>query len=362
VSDLHGHLSSEQLLYACVWEDEDLLADTLAVGPEDDVLSICSAGCNVLALLAREPRSITAVDLNPLELALLELKLAAIRTLSCEETAELVGESPSTRRAALYQQVRGQLSPEAQALWDARGAVIEGGIVRAGRLEQYFLAFAKKRIPEVWEPSFAHELVDAATPAERLALLETRGNLGPTREAVREHFSAAAMASGRSEAQLAQVGISNVGEENFQRFMRFISERTWQENHYLERLLTGGLRKPHEGPQYLRPAVFEKLRGLVDRVHLVRAEIGSVLDAAPLGTFSKANLSDLFEYLSSADAEALFDKLGRSLRTGGRFAYWNLLVPRAPRDPEGRLSTVCSGPSRTDRVFFYGAFNAHEVR
>ena len=113
---------------------------------------------------------------------------------------------------------------------------------------------------------------------------------------------------------------------------------------------------------YLRPAVFEKLRGLVDRVRLVRQEIGQVLDEAEVGTFSKANLSDLFEYLSESDAEALFEKLGSRLRPGGRFAYWNLLVPRAPRDPHGRLDTLCTGPARTDRVFFYGAFNAHEVR
>jgi S-adenosylmethionine-diacylglycerol 3-amino-3-carboxypropyl transferase len=362
VSDLHSHLSSEQLLYACVWEDEQLLADTLAVDADDDVLSICSAGCNVLALLAQGPRSITAVDLNPLELALLELKIAAIRSLSCEETAELVGETPSNRRLALYEQVKSQLSVEAQALWDARSAIIESGIVREGRLEQYFAAFARRRLPQVWDDSLAVDLVDESRPAQRAALLETRGNLGPLRAAVREHFSAAAMAQGRSEAQLAQVGITDVGEENYQRFTRFINERSWDGNHYLERLLTGRLRKPHEGPLYLRPAVFEKLRGLVDRVRLVRAEIGKVLDESPVGAFSKTNLSDLFEYLSEADAEALFEKLGRRLRPGGRFAYWNLLVPRAPRDPAGRLTTLCTGPARTDRVFFYGAFNAHEVR
>jgi S-adenosylmethionine-diacylglycerol 3-amino-3-carboxypropyl transferase len=362
VSDLHSHLSSEQLLYACVWEDEELLADTLAIDAKDDVLSISSAGCNVLALLSRGARSVTAVDLNPLELGLLELKIAAIRSLSCEATAELVGETPSSRRLSLYQELRSQLSVEAQTLWDARSEMIESGIVRAGRLEQYFAAFAKKRLPQVWDDSLALALVDEGAPAARKALLETRGNLGPLRVAVREHFSAAAMAQGRSEAQLAQVGIVDVGEENYQRFMRFIAERSWRGNHYLERLLTGRLRRPHEGPLYLRPAVFEQLRGLVDRVRIVRAEIGKVLDESPVGTFSKANLSDLFEYLSESDAEGLFEKLGSRLRPGGRFAYWNLLVPRAPRDPGGRLTTLSSGPARTDRVFFYGAFNAHEVR
>src|SRR5690349_13454380 len=161
MSDLHNHLSSEQLLYACVWEDEELLANTLDVGPEDDVLSISSAGCNVLALLSREPRSVTAVDLNPLELALLELKLAAIRTLTCAETAELVGESPSDRRLQHYDRIRSQLSREAQTLWDARAAMIESGIVRAGRLEQYFSAFALKRLPAIWDAQLAFDLVDA---------------------------------------------------------------------------------------------------------------------------------------------------------------------------------------------------------
>jgi S-adenosylmethionine-diacylglycerol 3-amino-3-carboxypropyl transferase len=362
MSDLQNHLTSEQLLYACVWEDEELLARTLDVGPEDDVLSISSAGCNVLALLAREPRSITAVDLNPLELALLELKLAAIRTLSCGETAELVGESPSVRRLQLYDCVRSQLSREAQTLWDARSDVIESGIVRAGRLEQYFAAFALKRLPALWDERLAHELADTERASMRGPLLRSRCDLDAFRSVVRDHFSAATMAQGRSEAQLAQVGIPDVGEENYQRFMRFVEGRDWTNNHYFERLFTGQLRRPHEGPMYLRPAVFARLRGLVDRVRIVRAEIGRVLSDAPSWTFSKANLSDLFEYLSEDQAQGLFHGLASRLRPSGRFAYWNLFVPRAPVDEEKRLLTVCSGPSPEDRVFFYGAFNAHEIR
>ena len=42
------------------------------------VLTISSAGCNVLDYLLEKPKHITAVDLNEAQLAVLDLKLACV--------------------------------------------------------------------------------------------------------------------------------------------------------------------------------------------------------------------------------------------------------------------------------------------
>jgi S-adenosylmethionine-diacylglycerol 3-amino-3-carboxypropyl transferase len=361
MSSLHDHLSSDQLLYGSVWEDEELLCRSLGITPQDDVLSICSAGCNVLALVAAGARSVTAVDLNLTELALLELKLAAIVRLTVEELARLVGESPGDDRLELYGRVRDALSVSTRAHWDARTEMIGSGIVASGRLERYFGAFASQRLPHIWDSELAHDLVSAKDPATRRALLSERGNLNTLRKAVQQHFSAEAMArDGRSLAQLAHVGEVDIGEAVYRRFLHFIGSCPWEQNHYLERFLTGRLQNPHrQGPAYLRPEVYARLRERVDRVRLVHADIGSVLRDAGPGAFSKANLSDLFEYLDTHTADVLFAQLAEGLRPGGRFAYWNLLVPRAARHE--RLATLHSGVAEDDRLFFYGAFMVHEV-
>jgi len=68
------------LRYAQCWEDADILVDGLDVQPGDTCLSIASAGDNTLSLLTRAPARVIAIDLNPTQIAALELRVAAYRT------------------------------------------------------------------------------------------------------------------------------------------------------------------------------------------------------------------------------------------------------------------------------------------
>src|SRR5258708_12165651 len=68
--------------YAQCWEDADVLLAALDGRPGDTCLSIASAGDNTLALLARPPARVIAVDLSPAQLPSLDLPLAADRPLA----------------------------------------------------------------------------------------------------------------------------------------------------------------------------------------------------------------------------------------------------------------------------------------
>src|SRR5437764_11053298 len=92
--------------YAQCWEDADVLVAGLDVRPGDVCLSIASAGDNSLALLTRHPSRVIALDLSLAQLACLELRVAAYRVLSHPELLELIGSTPSTRRADLYRRCR----------------------------------------------------------------------------------------------------------------------------------------------------------------------------------------------------------------------------------------------------------------
>ena len=75
--------------YANCWEDTENLIKSL-----DDnkrILSICSAGDNVLGILTKNPKSIVAFDINETELNLLRLKIAAFKKLSYEEVLIILG-------------------------------------------------------------------------------------------------------------------------------------------------------------------------------------------------------------------------------------------------------------------------------
>ena len=60
--------------YAQCWEDPRTVIHALEVSPLDDVISIASGGDNIFALLLNQPRSLVAVDMNPAQIFLVELK------------------------------------------------------------------------------------------------------------------------------------------------------------------------------------------------------------------------------------------------------------------------------------------------
>src|SRR5262245_49490561 len=78
-------LLKQHLIFNTSWEDPALDRVALQLGPSDRVLSIAGAGCNVLDYLLSGAGEVHAVDINPCQTALLELKVAAIRTLGYDD-------------------------------------------------------------------------------------------------------------------------------------------------------------------------------------------------------------------------------------------------------------------------------------
>jgi S-adenosylmethionine:diacylglycerol 3-amino-3-carboxypropyl transferase len=110
---------SRALVYNTCWEDPAVDRQALQLAPSDTVLAISSAGCNVLDYALLGPRRIHAVDANPRQTALLELKIAGIRHLDFESFFAIFGEGRHPRFRDLYgQHLRDDLSPFARDFWD----------------------------------------------------------------------------------------------------------------------------------------------------------------------------------------------------------------------------------------------------
>ena len=115
------------LIYNTCWEDPRLDREALALGSDDTVLVITSAGCNALDYATQAPKHVYAVDMNPLQNALLELKLAAIRTLEFGDFFKVFGcGCHPDWRSIYFDAVRPELRPEAQPVWDKRLNFFDG--------------------------------------------------------------------------------------------------------------------------------------------------------------------------------------------------------------------------------------------
>lgn len=118
---LFGMIAGNALLYNACWEDPAVDREALALGPDDTVLVITSAGCNALDYALTGPRAVHAVDANPRQTALLELKLAGIRHLGFDDFFDLFGGGYSPLFVDMYRDaLRADLSPFASRWWDRR--------------------------------------------------------------------------------------------------------------------------------------------------------------------------------------------------------------------------------------------------
>ncbi len=112
---VHGN----NLVYNTCWEDPRLDHQALQLTADDRVLVITSAGCNALDYALAGPAHVHAVDMNPRQNALLELKMAGIRKLEFEDFFQFFGHGHHPRAADVYQQtLRSELSTWAQNYWD----------------------------------------------------------------------------------------------------------------------------------------------------------------------------------------------------------------------------------------------------
>ncbi len=112
---------SRALVYNTCWEDPAVDRLALDIQADDTLLVITSAGCNVLDYALTGPRRIHAVDANPRQTALLELKLAGIRHLAFSDFFCVFGSGYHPRFRDLYfDALRQELSDFARMFWDQR--------------------------------------------------------------------------------------------------------------------------------------------------------------------------------------------------------------------------------------------------
>ncbi len=352
------------IAYAQCWEDADVLLAALDVGPGQRCLSIASAGDNTLALLAQSPAEVVAVDLNPAQIACLELRVAGYRALEHGELLELIGSRPSRRRAALYRRCRGLLRARARAFWDARPADIDLGIGAAGRLERYLAFFRRRVLPAIHPRRRIERLLGGGTREEREAFYDREWDTRSWRAVFRAFFSRPVMAlAGRSRGHF-RYAERPLGAQLLARVRHACTALDPAANPYLQWILTGA----HGAalPFALRAENFGAIRAHLDRLAWRCQRLEELLAGCPAGRFDRCNLSDAFEYMSSAHYEGALRALLRACRPGARLAYWNLLVPRCrPESLAGRLAPLREEARRlhgADKAFFYGDFVLEEAR
>jgi S-adenosylmethionine-diacylglycerol 3-amino-3-carboxypropyl transferase len=368
-------MSHASLRYGQVWEDADVLLAGLAPKPGAHLLSIASAGDNALALLTTHPAKVVAVDYNPVQIYALELRIAALKTLTYDELLELIGTRPNLdqldrpdrsnrsnqsgqlKRAALYTRLKPLLSEPARNYWDTRPDAIASGIGHSGRFEQYFGLFRRWVLPLFWNSQQVSGLLSPKPLAQREQFYQDHLDTWRFRLLFRIFFSRRVMKLGRDKGYFTHVQ-GPFSEALLARARYGITVLEPANNPYLHWILRGTYSDAL--PLWLRPEHFGTIRDNLDRLETFCGSLEDYLSQTSY-RFDGHNLSDVFEYLTPEATQQLMQRLIDKSHPGARLLYWNMRVPRSGEGLSLRPLALAEELFARDMAFFYSRLVIEEV-
>jgi S-adenosylmethionine-diacylglycerol 3-amino-3-carboxypropyl transferase len=335
----------------------------LELGPDDTVLVITSAGCNALDYALTGPRRIHAVDSNPRQTALLELKLAGIRRLDFADFFALFGTGHHADFAdILHERLAPDLSPFARAYWTERtnwfakpgsGFYFHGlsGIV-ARAVRAYFGLHPRLKAGVV-------DLLDSPTLEDQRRIYDDR--VGPclwrpglnwtlSRQTTMSFLGVPYPQRRQVEAQHER-GVAGFICESVEYVFRQLPLST----NYFWTVYLRGRYTPGCCPEYLKAGNFARLKaGLGDRIRPHTATVTGFLKATD-EQISKFVLLDHMDWMSSYHPGALDEEWTAILeraRPGARVIF------RSAHARPGYIGQVRVGDRRrplTERLRFHDA-------
>ncbi|MCP5000193.1 MAG: DUF3419 family protein [Hyphomicrobiales bacterium] len=361
-SQIASKADFDDIRYAQLWEDADVLTGALATDPGALLVSICSAGDNALAMLALDPERIVVVDLSQAQIECLNMRIGAYRNLDHQGFIELMGSRPSARRSELLATALKDAGEQTGAFWKAReGDVVDYGAGGCGKFERYFRLFKNNVLPWVHSRATVDAIFEPRDRAGREEFLDKRWNGWRWKLMVSLFFSRFAMGwLGRDKAFFDHVD-GSVAAHVQRRIRHAVLDCDPSVNPYLFWIMNAA--HGEHLPMAWREEHYETIRDRLDRLDIRHGSL-----EAFMATGEKAdgfNLSDIFEYMSpDVYAEVYCSLLGAS-NPGARLVYWNMMAPR--RVPEVLADRVVTRTEiekvgkAADKAFFYSDFVVEEV-
>ena len=372
------HVHRGQLIYNACWEDPRIDRELLQLRPDSRVVMITSAGCNALDYLLDDPAELHAIDVNPRQNALLELKLALIRRGDFGDLFEFFGIGSHERYQAVYRSVRAELSDTARRFWETKIAFFDPGSLKrsfyyhgAAGTAAWLMGCALFRAKPN-SKNHALCLLDADTLAQQArvyATLEPRIWGQVSHWLIRQRMLMTLLGVPAPQLKLIEDhhpgGVTAYVKEKLRHVMSGLPAR---ENYFWRVYITGSYTLSC-CPNYLRE---ENLAVLAARAGRIRPHTGTVtqfLRERP-GVYSHFVLLDHQDWLAWHDPAALAEEwelIFANSRRGTRILLRSagLDLSFIPAEVRSRLRFF---PERTDplhltdRVGTYGSLHFAEVR
>ncbi|MCL2005276.1 MAG: BtaA family protein [Planctomycetaceae bacterium] len=380
---VHGN----NLVYNTCWEDPRIDKQVLELTPNDNLLVITSAGCNALSYALTGLNHVYAVDMNPRQNALLELKISGIRNLDYETFFMLFGNGRLNGIKSIYHaKLRRDLSPWSQKYWDRRIRRYFDG----KRKSFYFCgttgAFARLMnsiIDKAKMRADVHEILNAQTMEEQRQIWQRlRDKLWSPKVKFIMNRDTTLSLLGVPKSQRKQIETQYEG--GVVKFVQDCLDSVFgtlpTKDNYFWRLYATGCYTPSCCPEYLERENFEALKGgLVDRISVHSNTVEGFLRKSD-AKISRFVLLDHMDWLSYHLYDALVSEWDAILgcaaentriiwRSGGLRTEYIDSVPVKYQGRETQLGEILTYDTeraaqlhKLDRVHTYGSFYIADLK
>ncbi len=352
-----------KLIYTVNWEDPESDHNALRIQPGDAVMTITSGGCNTLGFLAYDPAIIHTVDINPSQSYLLELKMAAMKSMTFHEFLRFLGLTPSSGRLNDYAALRGLLSPPAAEFWDGHQAIVQKGFLLRGGYDR-FVNLVGKYVRLSHGKGRVDRLLNAKDLEEQRTVYDQFWDIRRTRLVFDIFYNKRILARMGLEADYFRFddGSRSFAESFLRKFRRVVHDVPVHGNYFLHVYLNGRYRSLQEVPGYLRKENYETIRGRLDRIHILTADAKKWLGEQPSGSIDRFALSNICELMNQEDTAVTFEEVARTARKSARMSFRNLMIPRTvPVHLESIIKRDADLSARLlseDRSFVYSRVDA----
>lgn len=340
-----------EYIYAFTWEDSRVDDRLLKLGPGDVVLAITSAGDNILSYALSSPARIHAVDLNPSQNHLLELKVAAFTALPYADFWKIFGIGKHTEfRSLLISKLSPHLSSRAFQYWldnaniftskPGKGLYATGGsrhalrifsvlmtllglksevraLIAAKTLNEQREIYQRKIRPVLLSRILSYLIVShesflwtaLGVPRNQLAMLEN------------DHAASETLPGADTGTNPSHRGAA-VWEYMVQTLDPVANTTLIGEDNPYYLICLQGAYSQRCHPAYLSPKAHQKLSrpNAFDGLRIHTDEIDEVVARITPGTLTVAVIMDSMDWFEpgAAAAAAQIEKLNRALKLGGR--------------------------------------------
>ncbi len=367
------------LVYAQIWEDPVCDMRALQIGPESNLVSISSGGCNMMSYLTASPASIMVVDLSPAHIALARLKLAAAKVLTQEQFYDFFGHANKRTNPALFEShIAPVLDSETLTYWRGRHRLVgkridmfAKGFYRYGVLGRFLaLSHLLARMGGVrFQP-----LLNAQSLEEQRTFYEK--TIAPQFERRLVRFLARRRASlfglGIPPAQYDKLSADGGGDVLpvlKGRVEKLICDFPVDQNYFTWAAFNRGYKEDGTGPvpPYLKAAKFDSVKANAPRVEALNRSLTDALAECAAASKHGYVFLDAQDWMTDAQLNALWAEVTRTAADGARVVFRtggeaDILPGRVRADilerweyqPE--LSTELS---REDRSAIYGGTHVY---